>query len=159
MTDALVALRAVTNADRAAGDELLADFYSRWQNDPLVMDKWLALQATCALPGTLERVQELMQHSSFSMKNPNKVRSLIGAFCSNQHQFHAKDGKGYSFLVDCIMELDPMNPQVAARMLSPFTRWKQYDEQRQQLMKAALEQIASLPGLSRDTGEIVEKSL
>ncbi|MGB5684845.1 MAG: aminopeptidase N [Candidatus Electrothrix sp.] len=159
MTDALAALRAVTNADRAAGDELLADFYSRWQNDPLVVNKWLALQATCTLPGTLERVQELMRHSAFSMKNPNKVRSLIGAFCSNQHQFHAKDGKSYSFLVDCIMELDPMNPQVAARILSPLTRWKQYDEQRQQLMQAALEQIASLPGLSRDTGEIVEKSL
>ena len=159
MTDALAALRAVINADRAAGDELLADFYSRWQDNPLVVDKWLALQATCTLPSTLEKVQELMQHSAFSMKNPNKVRSLIGAFCSNQHQFHAKDGKGYSFLVDCITELDPVNPQVAARMLPPLTRWKQYDEQRQQLMKAALERIAALPGLSRDTGEIVEKSL
>ncbi|MCI5218618.1 MAG: DUF3458 domain-containing protein, partial [Candidatus Electrothrix sp. LOE2] len=74
-------------------------------------------------------------------------------------QFHAKDGKGYSFLVDCITELDPVNPQVAARMVSPLTRWKQYDEQRQQFMKAALERIAGLPGLSRDTGEIVEKSL
>ncbi|CAK8718167.1 Aminopeptidase N [Candidatus Electrothrix laxa] len=159
MTDALAALRAVTNADRAAGDELLTDFYSRWQDDPLVVDKWFILQATCTLSGTQERVQDLMQHSAFSMKNPNKVRSLIGAFCSNQHQFHAKNGKGYNFLVDCITELDPMNPQVAARMISPFTRWKQYDEQRQQLMKAALERIACLPGLSRDTGEIIEKSL
>ncbi|MDU9048894.1 MAG: aminopeptidase N [Candidatus Electrothrix sp. Rat3] len=159
MTDALTALRAVINADRAAGDELLADFYSRWQNDPLVVDKWLVLQATCTLPGTLQRVQELMQHSAFSMKNPNKVRSLIGAFCGNQHQFHVKDGSGYTFLVNCITELDPVNPQVAARMVSPLTRWKQYDEQRQQLMKAALERIAAQPGLSRDTGEIVEKSL
>ncbi len=159
MTDALAALRAVIKADRAAGDELLADFYSRWQNNPLVVDKWLTLQATCTLPGTLERVQDLMRHPAFSMKNPNKVRSLIGAFCSNQHQFHAKDGKGYSFLVDCITELDPVNPQVAARMVSPLTRWKQYDEHRRQLMKAALERIADLPGLSRDTGEIVEKSL
>ncbi|MCW5203875.1 aminopeptidase N [Desulfobulbus sp. US4] len=159
MTDALAALRAVTNVDRAAGDKLLADFHSRWQDDPLVMDKWLVLQATCTLPGTLERVQELMRHPAFSMKNPNKVRSLIGAFCGNQHQFHAKDGKGYSFLVQCITELDPINPQVAARMLPPLTRWKQYDEHRQQLMKAALERIAKLPGLSRDTGEIVQKSL
>ncbi|WP_339132937.1 MAG: aminopeptidase N [Candidatus Electrothrix sp. GW3-4] len=159
MTDALAALRTVVNADRAAGDELLADFYSHWQTDPLVMDKWLTLQATCPLPDTLQRVQELMQHPAFSMKNPNKVRALVGAFCGNQHQFHAKDGKGYTFLVDCITELDPMNPQVAARMVSPLTRWKQYDQHRQQLMKAALERIADLPGLSRDTGEIVEKSL
>jgi aminopeptidase N len=159
MTDALAALRAVVNADRAAGDALLADFYDRWQDDPLVVDKWFILQASCALPGTLQRVQELLGHPAFSMKNPNKVRSLIGAFCGNQHQFHAKDGSGYTFLVDCITELDPVNPQVAARMVSPLTRWKQYDEQRQQLMKKALEQIAALPGLSRDTGEIVKKSL
>ncbi|MCI5211944.1 MAG: DUF3458 domain-containing protein, partial [Candidatus Electrothrix sp. ATG2] len=125
----------------------------------LVVDKWLALQASCTLPGTLQRVQELTQHPAFSMKNPNKVRSLVGAFCANQYQFHAKDGKGYSFLVDCIRELDPVNPQVAARMLPPLTRWKQYDEQRQQLMKTALEEIAALPGLSRDTGEIIGKSL
>ncbi|CAK8720190.1 Aminopeptidase N [Candidatus Electrothrix aarhusensis] len=159
MTDALAALRAVINADRTAGDELLADFYSHWQNDPLVVDKWLALQATCTLSGTLERVQKLTQHPAFSMKNPNKVRSLIGAFCGNQHQLHSKDGKGYTFLVDCITELDPINPQVAARMLPPLTRWKQYDEHRQELMKAALERIAALPSLSRDTGEIVKKSL
>jgi aminopeptidase N len=159
MTDTLAALRAVVNADRAAGDELLADFYSQWKNDPLVTDKWLILQATCPLPGTLQRVQELRRHSTFSMKNPNKVRSLVGAFCSNQFHFHAKDGKGYAFLVDCIAELDPINSQIAARLIPPLTRWKQYDEQRQQLMKEALEQIQGLPGLSRDTGEIVGKSL
>ncbi|WP_446009731.1 aminopeptidase N [Candidatus Electrothrix sp.] len=159
MTDALAALGAVVNADQAAGDELLADFYDRWQDDPLVVDKWLVLQATCTLPGTLQRVLELMQHPAFSMKNPNKVRSLIGAFCGNQHQFHAKDGSGYTFLVDCITELDPINHQVAARMVSPLTRWKQYDEHRRDLMKTALEEIAALPGLSRDTGEIVDKSL
>ncbi|WPD21831.1 MAG: aminopeptidase N [Candidatus Electrothrix scaldis] len=159
MTDALAALRAVVNADRAAGDELLADFYSRWQNDPLVLDKWLTLQATCSLPGTLERVQELMGHPAFSMRNPNKVRALVGGFCSNQYSFHARDGKGYDFLVACITELDPMNPQVAARMVAPLSRWKQYDQERQGLMKAALERIAALPGLSRDVGEIVEKSM
>ncbi|MCI5180712.1 MAG: DUF3458 domain-containing protein, partial [Candidatus Electrothrix sp. AW3_4] len=144
---------------RAVGDELLADFYARWHNDPLVVDKWLILQATCTLPGTLQRVQELMQHPAFSMKNPNKVRSLIGAFCGNQQQFHANDGQGYAFLVDCVTELDPINPQVTARMVSPLTRWKQYDAHRQDLMKTALEEIAVLPGLSRDVGEIVEKSL
>ncbi len=159
MTDAVAALATVVNADRAAGDELLADFYTQWKNDPLVVDKWLILQATCTLPGTLNRVKELMRHPAFSMKNPNKVRSLIGAFCGNANQFHATDGTGYSFLADRIMELDPVNPQVAARMLTPLTMWKRYDAERQQLMRTALEGIAALPGLSRDAGEVVEKSL
>jgi len=159
MTDVSAALTGVVNADRAAGDELLADFYKKWQDDPLVVDKWLILQATCLLPGTLDRVKELMLHPAFSIKNPNKVRSLIGAFCSNQQQFHAGDGSGYTFLADRIMELDPMNPQIASRMLTPLTMWKRYDKNRQKLMKTELERIAALPGLSRDVGEIVEKSL
>jgi aminopeptidase N len=159
MTDAAAALAAVVNADRQAGDELLADFYTQWRDDPLVVDKWLTLQAICTLPGTLKRVEELTAHPAFSMKNPNKVRSLIGAFCSNLHQFHAADGNGYTFLADRIMELDPMNSQIAARLLTPLTMWKRYDGDRQQLMKAALERIAALPGLSRDAGEVVEKSL
>ena len=159
MTDVSAALAGVVNADRAAGDELLADFYTTWQGDPLVVDKWLTLQATCILPGTLERVKELMKQPAFSMKNPNKVRSLIGAFCSNQQQFHVEDGSGYSFLGNRIMELDPMNPQIAARMLTPLTMWKRYDSNRQKLMKTELERIAALPGLSGDVSEIVEKSL
>ncbi len=159
MTDVFAALSCVVNADRAAGDELLADFYNQWQDDPLVVNKWLSLQATCILPGTLERVKELLEHPAFSMKNPNKVRSLIGAFCSNQQQFHVKDGNGYRFLADRIRELDPMNPQIAARMLTPLTMWKRYDIRRQQLMKIELERIADFPGLSGDVGEIVEKSL
>ncbi len=159
MTDVSAALAGVVNADRAAGDELLADFYKKWRDDPLVVDKWLILQATCILPGTLDRVKELMKHPAFTMKNPNKVRSLIGAFCSNQQQFHAGDGSGYSFLADRIMELDPMNPQIASRMLTPLTMWKRYDVDRQQLMRTELERIAVLPGLSGDVEEIVEKSL
>jgi aminopeptidase N len=159
MTDAAAALAAVVNADRAAGDELLAEFYQKWQHDPLVVDKWLILQATCALPGTLQRVRELTRHPAFSMKNPNKVRSLIGAFGSNLRQFHAADGSGYAFLADCVAELDPMNPQTAARLLTPLTQWKRYDADRQQLMRRTLEQIAALPGLSRDAGEVVAKSL
>ena len=158
MTDVSAALAGVVNADLSAGDELLADFYKKWQNDPLVIDKWLILQATCILPGTLTRVKELMEHSAFSMKNPNKVRSLIGAFCSNQQQFHVGDGSGYTFLADRIMELDPMNPQIASRMLTPLTMWKRYDSNRQKLMKTELERIAGVPGLSGDVSEIVEKS-
>ena len=159
MTDVSMALAGVVNADRAAGDELLADFYKKWQQDPLVVDKWLMLQATCILPGTLDRVKELMNHSAFSLKNPNKVRSLIGAFCSNHQQFHAPDGSGYSFLAEQIMALDPMNPQIASRLVTPLTLWRRYDADRQQMMKNELERIAVMPGLSGDVGEIVEKSL
>jgi len=159
MTDAAAALAAVVNADRAAGDELLADFYSTWRHDPLVIDKWFVLQASCILPGTLARVQELLTHPAFSLKNPNKVRSLLGAFCANQQQFHAADGSGYAFLAARVKELDPMNPQMAARMLAPLTLWRRYDAVRQQLMKQTLEEIAALPGLSRDAGEVVGKSL
>ncbi len=159
MTDVSAALAGVVNADRAAGNELLADFYQKWQHDPLVVDKWLMLQATCILPGTLKRVQELMRHPAFSIKNPNKVRSLIGAFCSNQQQFHAPDGSGYTFLADQIMVLDPMNPQIASRLVTPLTLWQRYDQARQDLMKSELERIAALPGLSGDVGEVVGKSL
>ena len=159
MTDVSAALAGVVNADRAAGDELLEDFYEKWQDDPLVVDKWLMLQATCILPGTLKRVKALMQHPAYSMKNPNKVRALIGAFCSNQQQFHARDGSGYIFLADRIMELDPINPQIASRMLTPLTMWKRYDADRQKLMKKQLERIAALAGLSGDVAEVVEKSL
>jgi aminopeptidase N len=159
MTDVSAALAAVVYADRAAGDDLLADFYARWKDDPLVVDKWLTLQATCILPGTLDRVKRLLSHPSFSMKNPNKVRSLIGSFCGNQQQFHALDGSGYTFLADRIMELDPVNPQVASRLVTPLTMWKRYDAVRQVLMKKELERITTLPSLSGDVGEIVEKSL
>jgi aminopeptidase N len=159
MTDVSAALAGVVNADRPAGDELLADFYNKWRNDPLVVDKWLMLQATCILPGTLDRVKELMNHPAFSMKNPNKVRSLIGAFCSNQQQFHLIDGSGYTFIADQIMALDPLNPQIASRLVTPLTMWKRYDRIRQELMQAELERIGALPGLSADVGEIVDKSL
>ncbi len=159
MTDAAAALSAVVNADWTAGDELLADFYSKWQHDPLVVDKWLILQANCILPGTLARVSELLAHSAFSIRNPNKVRSLIGVFCANQHQFHAADGSGYAFLTEQIKVLDPLNPQAAARMLTPLTQWRRYDAGRLQLMRAELERIAALPGLSPNTNEVVQKSL
>ena len=159
MTDVSAALGAVVHADRAAGDELLNDFYGKWQDDPLVVDKWLMLQATCILPGTLQRVRELLLHPAFSMKNPNKVRSLIGTFCSNLHQFHDADGSGYIFLAEQIMELDPLNPQIASRLLAPLIQWRRYDANRQLLMKQQLERIGALQGLSGDVAEIVEKSL
>ena len=159
MTDALAALAIVVCTDWEAGKSLLADFYGRWQHDPLVLDKWLALQASCSLPGTLARVEELVQHPAFSMKNPNKVRALIGVFGSNLRQFHALDGSGYTFISNCVTELDASNPQTAARMLNPFTTWRRYDTARQQLMLTVLTQLNALPGLSRDLGEMVSRIL
>ena len=160
MTDTLAALHGVVNCDRNLGDKLLADFYEKWHRDPLVVDKWLTLQATCCLPGTLERVKELTGHPAFSMKNPNKVRALLVAFCSANHwQFHAKDGSGYRFLANQVLALDPMNPQIAARLLTPLTQWRRYDTIRQQLMLDQLQRISKVATLSDDVGEIVNRSL
>jgi aminopeptidase N len=160
MTDGIAALNAVVNADLAAGTELLADFHAKWRHDPLVDDKWLILQAGCTLPGTLNRVKALTAHASFTYKNPNKVRSLIATFCATNHaQFHAANGAGYAFLGDQIVLLDTLNPQIAARMLTPLTQWRRYDANRQDLMRAQLVRIGDLPSLSDDVKEVVEKTL
>ena len=160
MTDGIAALTGVVNASLDAGTALLTDFYTKWQHDPLVVDKWLILQAGCTLPGTLERVKALTTHAAFSIKNPNKVRSLIATFCSANHsQFHAGDGSGYAFLGDQVLLLDTLNPQIAARMLTPLTQWRRYDAARQQLIQLQLERIGRQPSLSNDVKEIVGKSL
>ncbi|GAB4334862.1 MAG: aminopeptidase N [Desulfobulbaceae bacterium] len=160
MTDRIGALRAVANADRTRGDALLADFYEQWRDDPLVVDKWLTIQALCTLPGTLERVRELTGHPAFVLRNPNKVRALIGAFCqSNQFHFHRADGSGYEFLGDFVLRLDPMNPQIAARLLTPLTTWKRYDANRRELMRTQLERIMATERLSADVAEVAGKSL
>lgn len=160
MTDAIAALTSVVNAEASTGMTLLADFHARWQHDPLVVDKWLILQAGCTLPGTLDRVKQLTNHPSFAYSNPNKVRSLIATFCATNHgQFHAGDGAGYTFLGDQVILLDPLNPQIAARMLTPMTQWRRYDAARQQLMCQQLERIARQPSLSDDVMEVVNRSL
>lgn len=160
MTDAIAALGAVVNADLDTGTHLLTNFHATWQHDPLVVDKWLILQAGCTLPGTLQRVKALTSHPSFTYKNPNKVRSLIATFCATNHaQFHSADGSGYEFLGDQICLLDQLNPQIASRMITPLTQWRRYDGPRQRLMRAQLERIGSQPTLSDDVKEIVEKTL
>jgi aminopeptidase N len=160
MTDKVSALKAVVNADRIKGDELLADYYELWKNDPLVVDKWLTLQALCTLPGTIERVEELTAHPAFVLKNPNKVRSLIGAFCgANQVRFHDVSGKGYAFLADYVIRLNRMNPQIASRLLTPLTTWKRYDTVRQSMMRDELERILGIENLSGDVEEIAGKSV
>ncbi|WP_035053938.1 aminopeptidase N [Andreprevotia chitinilytica] len=158
MTDRLAALQAL--AQRNDGETYLADFGNVWQDDALVMDKWFSLQATSSRVGALSRVQALMQHPAFSIKNPNKVRALINAFCMrNPVHFHALDGYGYAFAADRIIELDKLNPQIAARMASSFNRWTKLEPVRRTLMKGELERIAGEAGLSGDTFEIVSKAL
>jgi aminopeptidase N len=124
------------------------------------MDQWFSVQASAALPGGLERVEKLLEHPSFSMRNPNKIRALIGAFANqNLVNFHAADGAGYRFLAERILQLDPLNPQVASRLLTPLTRWRKYDPARQALLKAELGRIMAAENLSPDVYEVVSKSL
>jgi aminopeptidase N len=160
MTDRMAALTALANCDCAERPQALAAFESLWRDDPLVMDKWFSVQANAKLPGTLQAVKQLMLHPAFSLRNPNKVRSLVGVFCSaNLTGFHAADGSGYAFLADQVIALDKLNPQVAARMLRLMSRWRRYDPVRQQLMQAEFERVLAQPGLSRDVFEIASKSL
>jgi aminopeptidase N len=164
MTDVICALRLLVDApaDVAgdAGERALASFYQRWSHDQLVLDKWFALQAQSSRADTLERVVALMAHADFSLTNPNRVRSLIGAFAAgNPLRFHAADGSGYRFLAERIIELDPLNPQIASRLLYPMTRWRRYDTERQALMREQLERVLEVEGLSNDVFEVVSKSL
>lgn len=159
MTDCVAALANLINLDLPIRQEVLADFYSKWKSDTLVLDKWFTLQALSVLPNTLGNVMLLLDNPSFSIENPNKVRALIGAFCANNHvRFHAVDGAGYRFLADKIIELNAINPQIAARLVTPLISWKRYDKDRQELMRWQLERIAGTKELSRDVFEVVDKS-
>lgn len=158
MTDRLAALKALVNRD--GGEAQLADFVAHWHGDALVMDKWFALQAQSSRPGALSRVQKLMEHPAFSIKNPNKVRSLIGTFCNqNLAHFHAPDGYGYAFAADRTIEIDKLNPQLAARIAASFNRWSRMEPHRRAMMRAELERIYNEEGLSSGTFEIVSKAL
>lgn len=159
MTDTLSALSMLANCDCPERRPTLDDFYQHWQQEPLVLDKWFTLQATSQLPGTLEEVKTLLKHPAFNLKNPNKVRALISAFCQgNPVRFHAIDGSGYTFLTEQVLALNAVNPQIAARLMGSFTRWRKYDPQRQMLMRHQLERILSAPQLSPDVYEIAAKS-
>ncbi len=160
MTDRMGALDVLKDIDGPAGQSALDNFYARWRDDSLVVDKWLSLQAMSARPDTLQTVIALLDHDAFSMKTPNKVRALIGAFCSgNQLRFNAADGGGYRFLTDRVLALDPINPQVAARLVGAFGQWRRFDEDRQRLMREALKRIVNTEGLSPDVYEIASKTL
>jgi aminopeptidase N len=159
MTDAMAALGCLANIDAAERRPALDAFYAKWRDEPLVVDKWLAVQAASRLPGTLARVRELLSHPAFDLKVPNKVYALIRTFAANHVRFHAADGGGYAFLADQVLALDALNPQVAARMARGFDRWKKFDAARMAHAKRELERIRDAQGLSRDVAEIVGKAL
>ncbi|MBS7597048.1 aminopeptidase N [Pseudomonas sp. RC2C2] len=161
MTERLTALAVLVNSPfEAERAKALESFAEHFKDNPLVMDQWFSVQAASTLPGGLARVKALMQHPAFTMKNPNKVRALVGAFAGqNLVNFHAGDGSGYRFLADLVIELNALNPQIASRQLAPLTRWRKYDSARQALMKGELERILASGSLSSDVYEVVSKSL
>ncbi len=170
MTDQMTAFKALvhheasSSQETAGSEEIISAFYQQWQHDNLVMDKWFTVQATApylmAHASAETRVKQLFEHKDFDIKNPNRVRSLLGAFCSaNPTCFHDVSGFGYALLEQYIGILDAINPQIASRLCVPLTRWKRYNKTRQQLMKSALQRLVSLPNLSNDVSELVEKSL
>jgi aminopeptidase N len=159
MTDRQGALMVLCGLDCEERDRALAHFYKRYEGDALVIDKWFSLQAGSLHPRALEHVKALAGHKDFTLSNPNRVRALYMAFAGNPHAFHAKDGEGYRLIGDLIRQLDPLNPQTAARFVPSLGRWRRIEPGRAALMRAELEAIAKMPALSRDTREQVSKSL
>jgi aminopeptidase N len=159
MTDVLAALNILSGVDCPERTEALAAFYQAWRDDPLVLDKWFAIQALSPLPQTAQAVEWLKSHPDFDLRNPNRVRALVSSFAGNQVRFHDASGAGYRLYADTIIQLDPTNGQVAARMVSPLGQWRRFDEGRQHLMKAQLQRILDLPDLSRNTFEMASKSI
>ena len=159
MTDRQGALMVLAGLQAPERTHKLIDFYQRHQGNALVIDKWFAIQANSLHPAALEHVKALAKHPDFTLKNPNRVRSLYMAFAGNPHAFHAASGEGYEMIADLILELDPLNPQTAARFVPPLGRWLRIEPTRAALMRAQLERIAAAPALSRDTYEQVSRSL
>ena len=163
MTDQSEALRLICHSQhpllQSIKENTLTEFYDKWRDDSLVINQWLSVQASSPEANVLAVVKKLMSHDAFSIKNPNKVRALIGAFCGNAFHFHQKDGAGYAFLVEQIKTLNTLNPQIASRLVTPLTRWRQYATGPQRLMKQALEDILTIENLSKDVYEVVTKSL
>ncbi|MFY9837295.1 MAG: aminopeptidase N [Xanthobacteraceae bacterium] len=160
MTDRMAALETLATHDRPERTDALADFYRRYADDPLVIDKWFALQAMIPEPATLDRVRALTKHAAFSAGNPNRIRALIGAFAQGNHtQFNRRDGAGYDFVADFVLKLDPKNPQVAARLMGAFRSWRALEAERRQRAEATLRRVAAAPSLSRDVNDIVARTL
>ncbi|HET7575106.1 MAG TPA: aminopeptidase N [Sphingomicrobium sp.] len=159
MTDRQGALGVLVSTETSEREDALEAFYERFRDDPLVIDKWFALQAAAQRKDTIDQVLRLSKHPDFKIGNPNRLRSLAGTFAGNHWAFHSADGRGYAFLADMIIAADKLNPQVAARMVPPFGRWRRFEPKRSAMMRDALERIAATPGLSKDVYEQVTKSL
>ncbi len=160
MTDRMAALETLAQHDRRERTAALEDFYKRYADDPLIIDKWLALQAAIPEPATLDRVRALTKHPAFSITNPNRIRALIGSFAQANHtQFNRSDGAGYAFVADLVLALDPKNPQVAARLMGAFRSWRALEAQRRAKAEAALRRVAATPALSPDLHDIVARTL
>ena len=160
MTDTLAALTLYVHHQGPGYQDKLDAFYQQWRHDPLVVNKWLTIQATSPEDGTLELLEKLLHHEAFSMRNPNNVRALIGAFAAaNPVQFHRQDGQGYEWLADLVLELNALNPQVAARIVSQFNSWRQFDAHRREEIRKQLQRIKSAGNLSPDVYEIVTKAM
>jgi len=159
MTDSMAALTWLAQLDCPERDSALEAFYKKWSDEPLVVDKWLMVQASSRLPRTLSVVKGLLKHPAFDIKVPNKVYALIRAFCANHVRFHAADGSGYAFLADQVIALNGFNPQVGARMARGFDRWTKFDASRKAKARMQLERIRDADGLSKDVAEIVTKAL
>jgi aminopeptidase N len=159
MTDRQGALSVLTSLDAPEREAVFADFYRKCRTDSLVLDKWFALQAAAQRPDTIDVVETLASHGDFTIKNPNRWRALVGNFAANQWAFHHQTGRGYRFLADMILELDRLNPQVAARQVPSLGRWRRFEPLRAQLMRAELERIVETPSISKDVFEQASKSL
>ena len=159
MTDTLAALSLLADTADSRREEALAAFYHRWRGNPLVLDKWFAVQARSSAPDTLERVRNLTRHPDFDIRNPNRLRALIGAFSGNVHVFHDRSGAGYRLLADAVIAVDPLNPQTAARLCTALGAWRRYDPARQALMQAELNRILGASDLSPNTYEMAAKAV
>jgi aminopeptidase N len=159
MTDRQGALGVLANGTAPEREAALADFYERYRDDALVLDKWFTTQALSTRDDTIDQVERLARHPDFTIANPNRLRALVGAFAANQRAFHDISGRGYRFLTDRVLEVDRRNPQTAAKLVPPLGRWRRFDPARAALMRAELERIMATPGLSKDVFEQVSKSL
>ena len=156
----IVLKTASAGSGGAERDRALAMFYDKWKDEALVVDKWFRVQATSDLPGAVSRIEGLLAHPAFDLKNPNRARSVLHAFAlENPLHFHAANGSGYALVAAKVVELDRLNPQIASRLARAFDRWRKYDEGRQRHARAALESIAAAPGLSPDVSEVVGRAL
>lgn len=159
MTEKLAAFNCLADIPGDLWEKARQKFYDDAAGDALVLNKWFMVQANADVPDLLSRVKDLMQHSEFTLKNPNRLRSVVSVFAGNMKHFHAEDGSGYEFLADVILEVDKLNPQVSSRLAASLSLWKKYDLNRQTLMKSQLQRLIDNKDLSNDAFEIVSKSL